>query len=56
VKMHAKKQYVYVGNLPNSYEETDVQDLFAEYGVVNVNMVKDAQTLEFRGFAFVEVC
>lgn len=45
---------LFVGNLPYSYGETDVADLFAEYGVLAVALVRDPEGAS-KGFAFIEV-
>lgn len=47
---------IYVGNLPWSATEEQVQDLFAEYGnVISINLVSDRETGRARGFGFVEM-
>jgi cold-inducible RNA-binding protein len=47
---------LYVGNLPYTASEQDLQDLFAGAGAVDsVNMVRDMATGRARGFAFVEM-
>ena len=47
---------LYVGNLPFSTDETQLQDLFARAGTVEtVNVVRDRETGRARGFAFVEM-
>jgi RNA recognition motif-containing protein len=47
---------LYVGNLPFSATEDDLQSLFAGAGTVeSVNVVRDAATGRMRGFAFVEM-
>ena len=47
---------IYVGNLPWSATEEQVQDLFAEYGnVLSVKLVSDRETGRARGFGFVEM-
>ena len=47
---------IYVGNLPWSANEEQVQDLFAEYGsVLSVKLVSDRDTGRARGFGFVEM-
>ena len=43
---------IYVGNLPLIYNEKDILDIFAEYGVVNINTGK---SFTGCGFAFLEV-
>ena len=47
---------IYVGNLPWSATEEQVQDLFSEYGnVLSVKLVSDRETGRARGFGFVEM-
>lgn len=47
---------IYVGNLPYTFTETDVQKLFEEYGSVgNVTLINDRETGRPRGFGFVEM-
>ena len=47
---------LYVGNLPYSAGETELQELFAQAGTVdNVRVMRDAATGRARGFAFVEM-
>jgi len=47
---------VYVGNLPFSATEEDVQALFAEHGSVSsVKLISDRETGRPRGFGFVEM-
>lgn len=47
---------IYVGNLPWSATEEQVQDLFAEYGtVLSVKLISDRDTGRARGFGFVEM-
>src|SRR5688572_18628275 len=47
---------LYVGNLPLSTDETQLQELFAQAGTVEtVSMVRDRETSRARGFAFVEM-
>jgi RNA recognition motif-containing protein len=47
---------LYVGNLPYSVTEQDLQDLFAGAGTVeSVNVMRDMATGRARGFAFVEM-
>ncbi len=47
---------IYVGNLPYSSDETEVRNLFAQYGDVNsVKLITDRETGRFRGFGFVEM-
>lgn|SRR5690349_19457938 len=47
---------LYVGNLPYSANEDDLQGLFGEVGAVeSVNVMRDRETGRARGFAFVEM-
>ncbi len=47
---------IYVGNLPWSATEEQVQALFAEYGkVISVKLISDRETGRARGFGFVEM-
>jgi RNA recognition motif-containing protein len=47
---------IYVGNLPFSAAESDVESLFAQHGeVVSVKVITDRETGRSRGFAFVEM-
>ena len=47
---------IYVGNLPFSATEEEVQNLFAGFGEVSrVHLVKDRETGRPRGFGFVEM-
>lgn len=47
---------IYVGNLSFQMSETELNDLFAEYGsVVSAKIIKDRETGRSRGFGFVEM-
>ena len=47
---------IYVGNLPFSTSETDLQAVFEAHGAVSrVNVIMDRETGRSRGFAFVEM-
>lgn len=47
---------LYVGNLPFSVSEADVEEMFRQIGVVeSTNLVTDRDTGRSRGFAFVEM-
>jgi RNA recognition motif-containing protein len=46
---------VFVGNLPFKYTEHDLDQLFAEYGVVDSVVIRDREQ-QSRGFGFVGVC
>jgi RNA recognition motif-containing protein len=47
---------LYVGNLPYTTSEQDLQELFASAGNVDsVNLMRDMATGRARGFAFVEM-
>jgi hypothetical protein len=45
---------IFVGNLPYTYEEKDLGDLFGEYGLTGITLVRDAEGRS-KGFAFLEV-
>ena len=47
---------LYVGNLPFTAGETEIQELFAQAGAVDsVKVMRDMATGRARGFAFVEM-
>ncbi len=47
---------IFVGNLPYSATEDEVRSLFEAHGAVNrVTVVRDRETGQSRGFAFVEM-
>lgn len=47
---------IYVGSLPYSVDESQLQTLFAQYGQVNdVHVITDKITGQAKGFAFVEM-
>ncbi|HEY7290026.1 MAG TPA: RNA-binding protein [Vicinamibacterales bacterium] len=47
---------LYVGNLPYSAGEAEIQELFSRAGTVeSVRVMRDAATGRARGFAFVEM-
>lgn len=47
---------IYVGNLSRQAEEGELRALFAQFGEVkSVKIIKDSETGEPRGFAFVEM-
>lgn len=46
---------LYVGNLPFSATEENVTTLFSKYGKIkNVNIIKDMDTGQTKGFCFIE--
>lgn len=45
---------IFVGNLPYKYTEEDITNLFAEYGLTDITLVRDAEQ-QSKGFAFIEV-
>jgi RNA recognition motif-containing protein len=52
-KMNTK---IYVGNIPSQTTEPDLKTLFSQAGdVISVKILKDHQTGQSRGFAFVEM-
>ena len=47
---------IYVGNLPFTASEDEIRQAFAAYGTVSsVAIIKDRETGQSRGFAFVEM-
>lgn len=47
---------IYVGNLPFSSTQEDLESLFGRHGTVSsVNVITDRETGRPRGFAFVEM-
>jgi RNA recognition motif-containing protein len=47
---------IYVGNIPSQATEPELQTLFSNAGdVVSVKILKDNQTGQTRGFAFIEM-
>lgn len=47
---------LYVGNLPYSTTDADLQELFAEYGTVeSASVIMDRETGRSKGFGFVEL-
>ncbi|MHC4391918.1 MAG: RNA recognition motif domain-containing protein [Planctomycetota bacterium] len=47
---------IYVGNLPFSITETELRELFEQYGAVQrASVVMDRETNRPRGFGFVEM-
>ncbi|WP_298738640.1 RNA-binding protein [uncultured Chitinophaga sp.] len=47
---------IYVGNLPATATETDVRNLFKEFGRIDsVNILTDMDTGRSKGFGFVEM-
>ena len=47
---------LYVGNLPYQTDETELQELFGQFGSVeSVRVIRDMATGRARGFAFVEM-
>lgn len=51
-----KEQRIFVGNLPNSITENDLQKLFKKYGVINVEIKKRKSILDQESaFAYVNI-
>lgn len=47
---------LYVGNLPYSYRDSDLEELFQDYGTVaSAVIIMDRQTNRSKGFGFVEL-
>ena len=45
---------IFVGNLPYDYSEKEIGELFGEYGVTAISLVKDPAGVS-KGFAFIEL-
>ena len=45
---------IFVGNLPYTYEEKEIGDIFGEYGLIGISLVRDNEG-QSKGFAFLEV-
>lgn len=52
---HKTKATVFVGNLPTSYTEKNIEDIFAEYGILSTQLIRDRTDGTSKGFAFLEV-
>ena len=49
-------QKLYVGNLPFKATESEVEELFGQYGkVLSVKLITDREPGRLRGFGFVEM-
>ena len=47
---------LYVGNLPWSVDNSQLEELFSEFGgVLSANVITDRDTKRSRGFGFVEL-
>ena len=47
---------LYIGNLPYDISESELLNLFKEFGeIVNAHLIKDQYTGRSRGFAFIEM-
>ena len=47
---------IYVGNLPHATSDSELRELFEEYGTVEkATIIKDRDTGRSRGFGFVEM-
>lgn len=47
---------IYVGNLPFSTTNQELEDMFSEFGTVeSANIINDRETGRSRGFGFVEM-
>jgi RNA recognition motif-containing protein len=47
---------IYVGNLPYTFREEEIAQLFAPYGeVYEVRLITDRDTRQSKGFGFVEL-
>lgn len=47
---------IYIGNIPYSLKESDIEQLFAEFGeVISVKIITDKFTHRSKGYGFVEM-
>lgn len=46
---------IYIANLPYEYGENDIIDLFGEYGILNVKIIRNLDTGVSKGYAFIKV-
>ena len=47
---------LYVGNLPHSYTEEDLKEIFSKYSsVISCKLIIDRDTQKSKGFGFVEL-
>jgi RNA recognition motif-containing protein len=47
---------IYIGNIPYSLKEADIEQLFAEFGsVLSVKIISDKFTHRSKGYGFVEM-
>ncbi len=47
---------IYIGNIPYSMKEADIEQLFAEFGaVMSVKIITDKFTHRSKGYGFVEI-
>lgn len=47
---------IYVGNLPYSVTDSELQEMFAQYGeVTSARVISDRETGRAKGFGFVEM-
>lgn len=46
---------LYVGNLPYSYSEEDLKEVFSEFSTSTVKLIIDRDTGRSKGFGFVEI-
>jgi RNA recognition motif-containing protein len=47
---------IYIGNIPYSLKEADIEQLFAEFGsVLSVKIITDKFTHRSKGYGFVEM-
>jgi predicted Zn finger-like uncharacterized protein len=52
--LRPRKNEAFIGNLPPHFEEKDLLELFAEYGVLALSVVRDTDG-QNKGFAFIQV-
>jgi cold-inducible RNA-binding protein len=46
---------LYVGNLPYSFSEQDLKNLFSEFNTSSVKLIIDRETGRSKGFGFVDI-
>jgi RNA recognition motif-containing protein len=56
VRRKTLSKKIYVGNIPFTVTESQIRELFEQYGTVeSMAWISDRDTGRFRGFAFVEM-
>ncbi len=56
IRLKISAMTIYIGNIPYSMKETDIEKLFAEHGMVmSVKIITDKFTQRSKGYGFVEM-